>query len=241
MVSQVNSRALITGASSGIGRATALAFATAGFDVGLIGRSVERLQSVAAEVAPLGVQASPYALDLANLAQVKDGMAAIAVEFGPVDVLVNNAGMGYTGDLLSTTLEDWQHVINLNLTSVFLCIQGILPAMRDRGRGTIINVSSIAGEAAFPGWGAYNVSKAGLNALSKTWAAEERDHGIRVVTIAPGAVNTSIWDTDTVQANFDRSKMLSPETVAQTILHMALLPPQAMIPELTITPSAGAL
>ena len=149
--------------------------------------------------------------------------------------------MGYTNPLSETSLADWQRVIDLNLTSVFGCILGVLPGMRDRATGTIINVASIAATNAFPGWGAYSVSKAGLIALSKTIAAEEREHGIRVVTISPGAVNTSIWDTDTVQADFNRSAMLSPQVVAQSILHAALLPEQAVIEEITLTPAAGAL
>jgi NADP-dependent 3-hydroxy acid dehydrogenase YdfG len=113
--------------------------------------------------------------------------------------------------------------------------------MRDQQRGTIINVGSIAGQQPFPDWGAYSVSKAGLIALSKTLAAEERNHGIRVVSISPGAVNTSLWDTDTVKADLNRSAMLTPEIVAQSILHTALLPEQAVIESVTLMPSAGAL
>ena len=131
--------------------------------------------------------------------------------------------------------------MNLNLTSVFVCIMGVLPMMRDRKSGTIINVASIAGQQVFPGWGAYSVSKAGLIALSKTLAAEERANGIRVTVICPGAINTEIWDTETVRVNFDRSAMLTPEIVAQSILHTALLPEQAVVEELTLMPSAGAL
>jgi NADP-dependent 3-hydroxy acid dehydrogenase YdfG len=113
--------------------------------------------------------------------------------------------------------------------------------MRDRGSGIIINVASIAGQQPFPGWGAYNVSKAALIALSKTLAAEERAKGIRVVTISPGAVNTPLWDTETVQVDLNRSAMLTPEIVAQSILHMALVPEQAVIEELTLMPNAGVL
>jgi short-subunit dehydrogenase len=148
--------------------------------------------------------------------------------------------MGYTGALSETPLADWLQVINLNLTSVFQCILGVLPTMRDRG-GTIINVASIAAQHPFPNWGAYSVSKAGLIALSKTLAAEERTNGIRVTAICPGAVNTQLWDTETVQANFDRSAMLTPEIVAQSILHTALMPELAVIEELILMPSAGAL
>ncbi|NJR71224.1 MAG: SDR family oxidoreductase, partial [Synechococcales cyanobacterium CRU_2_2] len=172
--------------------------------------------------------------------QVKAAMGAIASQFQPT-ILVNNAGMGYTGDLLTTSLADWQQVIDLNLTSAFQCIQAVLPGMRDRHQGLIINVTSIAGHQAFPGWGAYSVSKAGLISLSKVLAAEERANGIRVVNICPGSVNTPLWDTDTVQADFDRSTMLTPEAIAQSILHAVLLPPQAVIEELILMPSAGAL
>ncbi|NET39770.1 MAG: SDR family oxidoreductase [Cyanothece sp. SIO1E1] len=234
-------RGLITGASSGIGKATALAFAEAGIDLALVSRSQDKLEAVATEVQQKGVQVRTYPVDLSVVNQVEAQIAKVVVDFGAVDILVNNAGMAYTGELSQTSLVDWQQVIDLNLTSVFQCIQGVLPGMRDRQRGLVINVASIAAHQGFPGWGAYSVSKAGLVSLSKVLAAEERPHGIRVVVISPGAVNTPIWDTDTVEAEFDRSHMLTPEAVAQSILHAALLPEQAVIEELTLMPSAGAL
>jgi short-subunit dehydrogenase len=189
----------------------------------------------------VGVEVQVCPVDLAAIAQVKAEISRIAERFSPISILVNSAGVGYTGGVLETSLEDWQQVLTLNLTSVLQCIQAVLPGMRDRHSGTIVNVASIAAYQAFPGWGAYNVSKAGLLALSKTLAAEERSNGIRVVTVSPGAVNTALWDTDLVHADFDRSKMLTPETVAQSILHTVLLPSQAVIEELTLMPSAGAL
>ncbi|MBD2384318.1 SDR family oxidoreductase [Cylindrospermum sp. FACHB-282] len=234
-------RALITGASSGIGKATALAFAKAGIDVALVSRSVDKLEAVAAAARLTGVEARAFAVDLACVSQVQAQIQAIALDFGDIDILVNNAGMGYTATLSETPLEDWQYLINLNLTSVFQCINGILPTMRHRGIGTIINVASIAAKQPFPGWGAYNVSKAGLVALSQTLAQEERANGIRVTAICPGAVKTELWDTETVQSNFDRSKMLTPEVIAQSILHTVLLPQQAVIEELTIMSNAGVL
>ncbi|MBD2298542.1 SDR family oxidoreductase [Nostoc sp. FACHB-87] len=239
MGSKQKQRALITGASSGIGKATALAFAKAGIDVALVSRSLDKLEAVATAAKESGVEAQAYSLDLADLPQVAAKITAIAQDFGNIDILVNNAGIGYTGNLSDTSLEDWQKVININLTSVFECIKGILPGMRDRSTGTIINVASIAAKQTFAGWGAYCVSKAGLLALSQTLAQEERAHGIRVTVICPGSVNTEIWDTDTVHANFDRSKMLTPEIVAQSILHTVLLPPQAVIDELVLMPNAG--
>lgn len=241
MTSRIERRALITGASSGIGKATALAFAKAGIDVALVSRSQDKLEAIAIAAREVGVEAKAYALDLAEIEQVKAGISAIAADFAPIDILVNNAGIGYTNPLSETPLSDWQQVIDLNLTSVFQCILGILPAMRQQKRGTIINVASIAGQQPFPTWGAYSVSKAGLIALSKTLAAEERSHGIRVVTISPGAVNTPLWDTDTVQVDFNRSAMLTPEIVAQSILHTALLPEQAVVESVTLIPSVGTL
>ena len=241
MTSQANRLALVTGASSGIGKATALALAQAGVDLILVSRSADKLQAVAAEARQLGVKADVCPVDLADVQQVQAAMQELAARFGPIDILVNNAGMGYTADLLATSLSDWQRVLDLNLTSVFQCIQGILPSMRDRQQGTIINVASIAGHQAFPGWGAYSVSKAGIISLSKVLAVEERANGIRVVIVTLGAVNTPIWDTETVHADFDRSTMLTPEIVAQSIVHAALLPPQAVIEELTVMPSGGAL
>ncbi|AKG21148.1 SDR family oxidoreductase [Calothrix sp. 336/3] len=234
-------RALITGASSGIGKATALAFAKAGIDVALVSRSVDKLEAIAAAARHTGVEAQVYPLDLADINHVQAKIQAIAEDFAAIDILVNNAGIGYTGNLSDTSLADWQQVLDLNVTSVFQCTMGILPGMRDRQTGTIINVASIAAKQAFANWGAYCVSKSALLAFSQTLAQEERAHGIRVTAICPGAVNTSIWDSEKVSANFDRSTMLTPDAIAQSILYAALLPPEAVIDELTIMPSAGVL
>jgi short-subunit dehydrogenase len=239
MTSHTKRRALITGASSGIGKSTALAIAQQGFDLALVGRDQAKLVEVSQQAAEYGVVAKAYTLDLAQVAQVKDGIKRILDDFGSCDTLINNAGMGYTGYLADTPLEDWQRVLDLNLTSVFQCIQAVLPHMRQQQQGTIINVISIAGHQAFPNWGTYCVSKFGLVALTKSLAAEERANGIRVVAISPGSVNTPIWDTETVDADFDRSQMLTPETVAQTIVFAALLPAQAVIEDLVLMPNAG--
>ncbi|MEG3437828.1 SDR family oxidoreductase [Pannus brasiliensis CCIBt3594] len=234
-------RAMITGAGSGIGKATALAFAGAGIDLALIGRNLEKLEATAMAARDLGVTATAYGMDLAEIDRVEERIARVADEFGPIDILVNNAGMGYTNPLADTPLGDWRKVIDLNLTSPYLCARGVLPSMRARGRGMIINVSSIAAETPFPGWGAYSVSKAGLVAFSRTLAVEERANGIRVTIITPGAVNTPIWDTDSVEADFDRSAMLTPDIIAGAILQAVSLPAGAVVETMTITPSAGAL
>ncbi len=239
MSSQPPQRVLITGASRGIGKATALAFAKSGLSSVLIGRSAETLATVVDEIQSLGGEACAFAVDLCEVEQVKPRLISILERVGSVDILVNNAGMGYTGNLLDTPLEDWQSVLDLNLTSPFQCIQAVLPQMRSQKRGTIINVISVAGRQTFPEWGAYSASKFGLMGLTKTLAQEERTYGIRVVALCPGAVNTPLWDTKTVQADFDRTLMLTAEDVAEAIVHAALLPQNVVLDELVLMPNTG--
>jgi len=232
-------RVLITGASSGIGRATALACAGAGLDVVLVSRSADKLQEVAAAIGQLGRRAEVCPLDLSQVEQVREAIQAIAGD--RLQILINCAGIGYTSPLAEMPLADWQHLFDLNITSVWQCTLGALPALRASAPSTIVNVASIAAKTPFPTWGAYSASKAALVAFSQVLAAEERPHGVRVAVVAPGAVNTPLWDTDTVNAGFDRSAMLTPDAVAQSILHVATAPPGAAIADLSILPAAGAL
>lgn len=150
MTESTQCRALVTGASSGIGRETALKLAKAGMDVALVGRSQSRLDEVAQDAQQYGVKVKSYAFDLAEVNKVRAFIGHVVKEFERIDILVNNAGMGYTATLADTPLEDWLDVINLNLTSAFQCIQGVLPSMRHHQSGTIINVASIAGHQFFP-------------------------------------------------------------------------------------------
>jgi NADP-dependent 3-hydroxy acid dehydrogenase YdfG len=240
-IATTNRTALITGASSGIGKATALAFAKAGINLALLGRSEDKLTAVAQAAIAIGVTAKVYVVDLAQIDRVSTKIAAIAADFDNLDILINNAGMAYTHPMGDTPLADWQRVIDINLTSVFQCIQGILPHMRQRQSGIIVNISSIASKQVFPNWGAYSVSKFGLMALTQAIAKEERSNGIRVSAVCPGSVDTPLWDTDTVQADFDRSAMLTAEMVAQGVLYTVLVPAGAVVEELIIMPSGGAL
>jgi short-subunit dehydrogenase len=238
-IATTNRTALITGASSGIGKATALAFAKAGINLALVGRSQDKLTAVAMAAEAVGVKAKTYVVDLAQIDRVSAEIAAIAADCEHLDILVNNAGMAYTNSISDTPLADWQRVIDLNLTSAFQCIQGILPHLRQQQSGTIVNVSSIASKQVFPNWGLYSVTKFGLMALTQAVAGEERANGIRVTAICPGSVNTPLWDTDTVNADFDRAAMLTPEIVAEGILYAVLAPAGAVIEELILMPTGG--
>lgn len=233
-------RALITGASSGIGRATALALADAGYDLLLLARDTQKLDAVVAEVETRDRHASSLSLDLSQVEQIQPQLHAWIGTAG-LDVLINNAGIGYTGSLAAMPLTDWRQVIDLNLSSVFECTRAALPYLRQSPQGIVVNVASVAAYNAFPNWGAYGVSKAALVALSKAFAVEERAHGVRVSVVSPGAVNTPIWDTETVDADFDKSKMLTAEMVAQAIAQVVTMPAASVIEELTVVSNAGTL
>ncbi len=240
-IATTNRTAIITGASSGIGKATALAFAKAGINLALIGRDRDKLTAVAEAAEAVGVKAKTYVVDLSILDRVSAEIEKIGSDWENVDILVNNAGMAYTNQIGDTPLVDWQRVIDLNLTSVFQCVLGVLPQMRQQRSGIIVNISSIAAKQVFPNWGTYSVSKFGLMALTQAIAGEERANGIRVTAICPGSVNTPLWDTDTVQADFDRAAMLTPEVVAEAVLYAVLAPAGAVVEEIVVMPSGGAL
>lgn len=156
-------------------------------------------------------------------------------------VVINNAGAAYTGSLAEMTLNHWQWLIQLNLTSVFQVCQAVLPSLRQSGDGLIINVSSHAARKAFPEWGAYCTSKAALEAFSRCLAEEERSHGVRVSTLTLGAVDTPLWGTDTVHASFDTRAMLVAAQAAEALLFLAQQPSSQVVEDLTLMPATGAL
>ena len=231
--------ALITGASRGLGRRTAEKLARKGWDLLLVARSFEQLESLATELRSQGVSVAVAALDLTDQAAVVPTLQSLLSGQEPPKLLINNAGAAYTGDLVSMPLERWNWLMQLNLTSVMQVCSVVVPAMRAAG-GLVINVSSHAANNAFPQWGAYCISKAALASFSRCLAEEERSQGIRACTLTLGAVNTPLWDAETVQSDFDRHAMLSVDQAADALVYLAEQPTNQVIEDLTLMPSAGA-
>jgi NAD(P)-dependent dehydrogenase (short-subunit alcohol dehydrogenase family) len=233
----VGKKAIVTGASSGIGKEVALRLLEAGAQVSLVSRHPDRILSEL----PVESNAKGYAIDLGAIASVSEQIKTIVSDMGGVDILINNAGMAYIGEIIDMPLDQWQKLFDLNLTSVFQCLQAVLPTMRSQKNGTIINVASIAGKQGFPNWAAYCASKFALLGLTQAIAAEEQPHGIRVMSICPGSVNTGLWDTlgDKVPPSFNREAMLTPATVAEAIMTLVNLPSEAIINDLVLMPNAG--
>ena len=233
--------ALITGASKGIGAASARLFAQAGYDLLLVARNTGALGALAAELTPLGVRVETAGIDFGAADSIAPALAELLDRGLRPNVVINNAGVAATASLAEMPLAEWQWLVQLNLTSVFQVCQAVLPALREAPGGLIINVSSHAARQAFPDWGAYCVSKAALASLSRCLAEEERAHGIRVSTLTLGAVNTPLWDSETVHSSFDRRAMLCADTAAEALLYLAQQPPSQVVEDLTLMPSAGAL
>ena len=233
------STVLITGASRGIGRATAKAFANSGWDLLLISRSGDALENLIKEIDNKKIKVFYQSIDLSNPKDISKGIAELMTNGLVPSVLINNAGVAWTGDLLSMPLEKWEWILQMNLTSIFQVCSDVVPFMRREG-GLIINVSSHASRNAFPQWGAYCVSKAALASFTKCLAEEERKNSIRACTLTLGSVNSSLWDSDTVGMQFDRDSMLSVDQVALELLHLANQPINQIIEDITLMPSSGA-
>ena len=231
--------ALITGASRGIGRRTAEILALRGWDLMLVARSGEQLEQLSQSLSTHGNTVHVRALDLTDPAAIPTGMAELLEQGDPPSVVINNAGAAYTGDLLAMPLEQWQWLLQLNLTSVMQVCSAVVPLMRTAG-GLVINVNSHAAHNAFPQWGAYCVTKAALVRFTRCLAEEERANGIRACTLTLGAVNTPLWDAETVQSDFDRRAMLSVDQAADALVNLAEQPVNQVIEDLTLMPAAGA-
>jgi NADP-dependent 3-hydroxy acid dehydrogenase YdfG len=229
--------AIVTGAGSGIGAAIAVALAEDGCRVIAVGRRASALEETARRVPD---RIDPVATDVVDRSAVEKLIASTIDKHGRIDVLVNSAGTN-TVDRATASVspEEWHRIFQVNATGAFNCIQTVLPMMRQQSRGTIINISSVAGRRAIPlGGVAYNTSKFAMTALGTTVGEEERANGIRVTNIFPGEVETPILDTRPVAVSAEhRARILQPEDVAQSVLLVCTLPSRARVPELVIVPT----
>ena len=186
----MNAVAVVTGAASGIGRATALRLARDGFDVAMVDLDAVGLAATDDQIKDFGGLARAFVVDLCDPLAVGSIVREIAVTSGAPEVLVNVAGIGVAATVLETSDEDWNRVLAVNLTGPFLTTRAILPLMLDRGSGVIVNIASVAGQVGVPRRAAYCASKAGLVGLTKAIAVDHAREGIRSVAICPGTVAT---------------------------------------------------
>jgi NADP-dependent 3-hydroxy acid dehydrogenase YdfG len=234
--------AIVTGAGTGIGRATATAFAREGSRVALVGRRAGPLHEVADELEEAGAECLIAAADVTDVAAGDRVATEVVDRWGHVDVLVNNAGVNLVHrEMDNLSAEDWSTVLDANLTGTFLMTGAVLPVMRSRRTGTIINVSSMAGYRASTVSGpAYSAAKAGVNSFTDHLNLTEREHGIRSCAVCPGEVATPIMDRRPVPPSAEaRAAMLQPEDLAETLLLVASLPQRATVGLLTIYPTVS--
>ncbi len=223
---------LVTGATSGIGRATAMRFAESGASVAAVGRNEAALAEVSDEITKLGGSPLPIHADLALAGEGSSAIAKTRENFGGIDVLVNAAGHIASGTIENTSLEAWAAMLNINLHAVFELMQKALPSLIER-RGNIVSVSSVTGLRSFPGVLAYCVSKAGLDQLTRCAALELAAKGVRVNAVNPGVVVTEIhkrggMDQEQYEAFLEHSKETHPlgrvgqaQEIAELIFYLA--------------------
>jgi NAD(P)-dependent dehydrogenase (short-subunit alcohol dehydrogenase family) len=206
--------AIVTGATSGIGRATAITFAENGYQVVAIGRKQKEIELLKEEITVKGGVVETVLADIRETTQVERIIIKIAETFGGIDVLVNAAGIIANGSTENTSLEDWDNMMNINLRSVFFLMQRCIPHLEKR-KGNIVNVSSVTGLRAFPGVIAYCVSKAAIDQLTRCSALELAPKGVRVNAVNPGVVQTNLhkksgMDEEKYEAFLEHSKTTHP-------------------------------
>ncbi len=234
--------AVVTGASSGLGRATAQALAQAGAHIVLIARSTTDLEQVAAEIEALGRRALPLSLDLADADHIMQAVTRAVEVLGRIDLLVNAAGTDVPGRVADLPIDGWDRVLDVNLRAPFVLAQAVFPRMQQAGRGTIINISSVAGKRGWANAAAYCASKFGLTGLTQALAAEGKPYGIRVCILYPGGMATpwGRWSSEERQGNPEEPRSLltalPPAEVASLIVWIASAPPELVLNEVIVSP-----
>jgi len=230
--------AVVTGAGSGVGRATALALSSAGWGVALIGRREDALAETRAQ-AGNSARVVPFPCDIGDAAAAAAMGTRVLAEFGAVEALVNAAGTNTPRRSLEVlSPEDYHATMNANLNGAYYCVQAFLPGMRARGRGTIINVISDAGKvASAKGGPAYAMSKFGLAGLTQSINAEERGHGVRAIGLFPGDIDTPLLKKRPTPPDAEAlARMMRPEDVARCVTFCLDLPQNVVVEEMLVRP-----
>lgn len=236
--------ALVTGASSGIGAATALALARAGASVALGARRADRVASVVEEVRGAGGTALALELDVTDEESCAAAVELTSSELGGVDVLVNAAGLMLLGPVVGADTEDWRRMMATNVLGLMSMTHAVLPAMVERGSGDVVNLSSVAGRAARRGAGAYNASKFAVGAFSESLRQEVTERGVRVIVLEPGFTSTELTDHGTdagakqaTQERYGAIRTLDAEDVARAIVYAVSQPQHVAVNELLLRPT----
>jgi clavulanate-9-aldehyde reductase len=233
----------VTGASSGIGEATALACARAGAAVALAARRIERTQALAERITAEGGRAIAVRTDVGEEGEARAFVERAHSELGRLDVLVNNAGVMLLGPIENAPTEEWRRMIHANVFGVLYCTHAALPLMRAQGAGHIVNVSSVAGRVARLGSGVYNLTKFGVGAFSESLRQEGVAMGVRVTLIEPGAVATELPGHNRPEVLEQMAKRfagvtpLSADDIAGAVLYAIGQPPNVSINEVLVRPS----
>ncbi|MGH2558640.1 MAG: SDR family oxidoreductase [Thermomicrobiales bacterium] len=230
--------ALVTGAGSGVGRATARALSQEGFRLVLAGRTANTLAATADVVAERGGAAVIAPVDVGSEPDVRRVVALAGKAFGGIDVLIHAAAIGLYGPVDTYALADWDRTIATNLTSAFLLSRAVLPSMRARGGGAIIAIASGAGKQGYPTLAAYAASKFGLIGFMQSLAGEVSGDGIKVCTVVPGSIMTGFAGRTAEEKHAERGdkRYLEPEDVAEAILFLLRQPDRAWTQELNLWP-----
>lgn len=234
----------ITGASSGIGEATARMFAEEGSKVALMARRADRLEALAGEISDAGGEALPIEIDVTDHAKVEAAIAEVKQHFGALHNLVNNAGVMLLGQVEGWDITEWRRMVDLNLLGLLYCTREALPVIRESGGGHIVNVSSVAGRTARKGSAVYNMTKWGVTGFSEALRQEALESGIRVTCIEPGYVETELQShnqpevKDRLEGMKDEiGDVLQSEDIARGILYAVGQAEHVNVNEILIRPT----
>lgn len=225
--------AIVTGAGRGIGKAIALALGRAGARVVLAARSEAELRAVAEEIRRGDGDALVLSTDVTRDSDMESLVKRTLKEWGSIDILVNNAGWGKTGPVVNSKVEDWDATLQVNLRAPMILSRLVLPTMLEKKGGAIINIGSISAKAGQANTAAYSASKFGVLGFTQSLFEEVREYGVKVSVILPGFVDTPLIPQN---KRVDRSKMIRPEDIAETVLFVLSSPPNSCPVEITVRP-----